>query len=105
MSLLLTADSVLMCAHGGHATPVVFANRVLVGGAPALATAPLVVAGCANPPPPAGTGPCVTGQFLVGTTRVRSMGLSLLVDTGPSLCVPTGTPLTVVAAQPRVRAQ
>lgn len=105
MSFLLTAGSVLMCAHGGHATPTVLSPRVLVGGQPALAQAPLVVAGCANPSPPAGTGPCVTAQFLIGSARVRSMGLSLLVASGPSICVPTGTPLTVAAVQPRVRAQ
>jgi len=102
---LLTAGSVLVCAHGGHATPVALATRVLVGGEPALALAPLLIAGCLNPPPPAGTGPCVTAQFVTGTTRVRSMGLPLLVDTGPSICVPTGTPLTVAATQPRVSAQ
>jgi hypothetical protein len=106
MSLLLTTGSVLMCAHGGHATPVALATRVLVGGQAALAQpAPLLVAGCANPSPPAGTGPCVTAQFVSGTTRVRSSGLPLLVDSGPSICTPTGTPLTVVATQPRVRAQ
>ena len=105
MSSLLTAGSVLMCAHGGQALPTVLAPRVLVGGQPALAQATLVIAGCANPSPPVGTGPCVTAEFLIGTTRVRSGGLGLLVDSGPSICVPTGTPVTAVATQPRVRAQ
>jgi hypothetical protein len=105
MPSVLAADSVLICAHGGRATPTVLSSRVLVGGQPALLQVPLLVAACANPPPPTGTGPCVTAQFLIGTARVRSMGLSLLVDSGPSVCVPTGTPLTVAFAQSRVQAR
>ena len=104
MAFVLTAGSLLVCAHGGHATPAVVAPRLQIGGQPALAQGPFFVAGCANPPPPAGTGPCVTAEFLIAATRVRSTGLALLTDAAPSLCTPTGTPLTVAALQARVRA-
>ena len=105
MPAVLTLGSMLLCAHGGRASPTVVAARVLIGGQAALAAGPLIVAGCANPPPPAGTGPCITAQFLMTTTRVRSAGLPLLIESTSSICVPTGTPLTVAALQTRVSAQ
>jgi hypothetical protein len=36
--------------------------------------------------------------------RVTSSGQPLVVQGGSATCVPTGVPLTVVAAQPRVNA-
>lgn len=105
MPAVLSLGSLLLCAHGGHATPTVVAPRVLIGGQAALAEGPLIVAGCPNSPPPAGTGPCVTAQFLFTSTRVRSTGLRLLVESTASVCVPTGTPLTVAALQARVSVQ
>ena len=104
MASVLTIGSVVLCAHGGRATATGIAMRIRIEGQPALVQAPLVVAGCANPPPPSGTGPCVTAQFVTAATRVRSMGLPLLTDWGPSICTPTGTPLSVAVVQPRVSA-
>ena len=105
MPAVLTIGSTLLCAHGGQAISMAPAARLRLAGQPALVQVPFLVAGCANPPPPTGTGPCVTAQFLTAATRVRSMGLPLLVDSGLSICVPTGTPLTAVALQARVSAQ
>jgi hypothetical protein len=90
------------CAHAGQAMPVTPNPRVLVGGQPTvLLSTPYTVAGCSMPPPPAGNGPCVTAQWLVGSTRVLSTGLPLVVQSSQAICVPTGTPLIVVATQPR----
>jgi hypothetical protein len=65
--------------------------------------APYTVAGCAFVPP-AGNGPCVTAQWIVGSVRVVSMGQPVVIMTGVSICVPTGTPLLPVVAQTRVLA-
>jgi hypothetical protein len=76
----------------------------MVSGMPvATIAAPYAVAGCAFVPPP-GNGPCVTGQWIVGALRVLSLGQPLVIMTGVSICVPTGTPLLPVAAQSRALA-
>jgi hypothetical protein len=82
--------------------PSVPSPRVQVSGMPAATiTAPYTVAGCAFVPP-AGNGPCVTGQWVVGTVRVTSLGEPLALLSGVSVCAPTGTPLLPVSAQTRV---
>jgi hypothetical protein len=54
--------------------------------------------------PPGGNGPCVTGQWSVGATRVTSTGQPLVIMTGMATCTPTGTPLVPVSAQTRALA-
>ena len=77
---------------------------MLVSGMPVATTAaPYAVAGCAFVPP-GGNGPCVTGQWIVGSVRVLSQGQPLVIMTGVSICVPTGTPLLPVSAQTRALA-
>jgi len=77
---------------------------VLVSGMPiATIAAPYTVAGCAFVPP-AGNGPCVTAQWVVGAVRVVSQGQPVVIMTGVATCVPTATPLMPVAAQTRVLA-
>lgn len=102
---LVQVGAQVMCSHGGQATPTTPNPRVLLGGAPSvLMTSPYVVAGCAFPPPPAANGPCVTGQWMSGTTRVLSNMQPLVVQSSTGLCAPTGTPLLVVVPQARVMA-
>ncbi len=66
--------------------------------------APWTVAGCSEPTPTAGNGPCVTAQWTSAALRVTSLGQALLITSGSSTCVPTGTPLEVVDSQTRVTA-
>ena len=100
---VLHQGATVLCSHGGQAIPTVPEPRVLVSGMPvATLSAPWAVAGCAMPPPPAGNGPCVTAQWVVGAVRVTSLGQPLLIMTGMAICVPTGTPLVPVVAQTRV---
>ena len=102
---LVHVGAQVLCAHAGQAQPTVPNPRVLVSGQPTvLMTSPYVVAGCVLPPPIAANGPCVTAQWLSGTTRVLSNGQPLLVQSSQAICVPTGTPLLIVATQPRVSA-
>jgi hypothetical protein len=74
----------------------------MVSGMPiATITAPYSIAGCAFAPP-AGNGPCVTAQWIIGAVRVLSEGQPVAIMTGMATCVPTGTPLIPVQAQIRV---
>lgn len=101
---LTTTGTVLLCAHGGRAKSPAPSPRVKVMGQPVLLQPiPLVITGCANPPPPANVGPCVTATTLTGSIRVKVMGMPVLLQDSQALCTPTGTPLTVVPTQARVR--
>ena len=98
---ILHMGATVICTHGGQAIPTVPSPMVLVSGMPiATITAPYAVAGCPFVPP--ANGPCVTGQRIVGTVRVLSQGQPIAIQSGVSICAPTGTPLLPVAAQTRV---
>jgi hypothetical protein len=64
-------------------------------------TGSYVVAGCPFVPP-AGNGPCVTAQWIVGATRILAGGAPVVLQASLSICVPTGTPLLVLGTQTRV---
>jgi len=100
---ILHLGATVLCSHGGQCTPTATFPRVQPAGQPVVTlAAPWTVAGCAMPPPSAGNGPCVTGQWLSGSTRVLAGGQPLALQSGTSVCVPTGTPMLAVAAQTRV---
>lgn len=102
---LLHVGAVVQCAHGGMATPTVPNPRVLVSGQPTvMQPGPWVIAGCANPPPIASNGPCVTGMWITGTTRVFSNGMPLVVNAAASVTVLSGTPMIPSVFQMRVQA-
>ena len=95
----------MLCSHAGQAQPTVPNPRVTVSGQSTLPLSSLYgVAGCTFPPPPTANGPCVTGQWLTGTTRVTSNGQPLVVNAGTSICTPTGTPMIAAVTQTRVTA-
>jgi hypothetical protein len=95
----------VLCSHAGQAQPTVPNPRVMVNGMPTVTqSAPYVIAGCTLPPPTAANGPCVTAQWLSGTTRVLSNGQPLLVQSSQAVCAPSGTPLMIVMTQTRVSA-
>ena len=97
---ILHLGAVVTCTHAGPATPLAPFPRVLLSGQPAVTLAsPYAVTGCAL------TGsapPCVTGQWLSGAVRVLAGGVPVATMMGASTCVPTGTPLLPISAQPRV---
>lgn len=92
----------VICAHAGQAMPTTPNPRVLLGNQPVITlTSPWAIAGCGL------TGsapPCVTAQFVVGATRVLAGGAPVVVQSGTSICTPTGTPLQVLVTQLRVTA-
>jgi hypothetical protein len=96
--------AVVLCSHGGQAVPIAPSPVVFVSGMPiATIAAPYAVAGCAFVPP-AGNGPCVTAQWVVGAVQVLSQGQPVAIMTGMAICVPTGTPLVPMSAQTLVLA-
>lgn len=102
---LVQVGAQVLCSHTGQAQPTVPNPRVTLSGQPSvLMTSPYVIAGCTLPPPTAGNGPCVSAQWLTGTTRVTSNGQPLLVQSSQAICAPTGTPLMIVVTQTRVSA-
>lgn len=97
----LHLGAVLTCSHAGPATPLSPFPRVLLSGQPLVTIAsPWGVTGCALTG--SGSPPCVTGQFVTGAVRVLAGGVPVASMAGASTCVPTGTPLLPVTAQPRV---
>ena len=102
---LLNANSTVLCVHGGQARATLLNPRVRVSGLPVTTLgAPYVVVGCVNPPPPANVGPCVLANWITAATRIKVMGMPVLLQSSQALCIPTGTPLTVVLANLRVKA-
>ena len=102
---LVQVSAQVTCSHAGQAQPSAPNPRVSVSGQPTVSlSTPYLVAGCTFPPPSAGNGPCVTGQWISGTTRVTSNGQPLVVNAGSSICTPTGTPLIAAVTQTRVTA-
>jgi hypothetical protein len=101
---LLDVSSTIFCAHTpGKAQPAMPNPRVKVSGnAIVTQPTPYTVTGCAL----TGTGapPCATAQWATGAVRVKSMGQPVLLQDSQSVCVPTGTPLTVMVTQVRVKA-
>ena len=94
--------AVITCSHAGPATALAPFPRVLLSGQPLVTIAsPYAITGCAL------TGsapPCVTGQWLTGAVRVLAGGVPVALMTGTSTCIPTGTPMLPLTAQPRVLA-
>ncbi len=100
---ILHSGAVVMCAHGGQATPAAVNPRVTVTGQPVVTmTAPYMIAGCAFVPP-GGNGPCVSAMWTTAATRVLAGGQPVLLQVSQSVCTPTGTPLQIVTTQTRVR--
>ncbi len=103
---LLHVGAQVTCSHAGQAQPTAPNPRVSVSGQPTvLLSTPYAIAGCTMPPPAAGgNGPCVSAQWLTGSTRVLSNGQPLVLQSSQSVCAPTGTPLLIIATQTRVAA-
>jgi len=102
---LLHQAATVLCLHGGQAQLTVANPRVKVSGqATAQQPHPWTITGC---PFVAGGSPlpCVMAQWLTAATRVRSLGLPLLLQDSQASCVPNGTGVSILVTQLRVRAQ
>lgn len=103
---ILHMGATVLCAHAGQAQPTVIDPRVKVSGqAIVTQSGPYTVAGCTFPPPPVANGPCVTAQWVSAAIRVKASGQPVLLQDSQAICIPTGTPLSVVMTQVRAKAQ
>ena len=99
---ILHLGATVTCAHLGLAQPLSVNPRVTVSGQPIVTMAnAYAIAGCTFPSISSGAPPCATAQWVRGATRVLASGVPVLLMDSQAVCVPTGTPLVVVAAQPR----
>ncbi len=102
---LLHQGATVLCLHGGLARATSPSLRVRVAGQPAVQFPDAwVIANCRhrNGAVPA---PCVMAQWITAATRVMSVGRPLLLQDSQAVCTPTGTGITVVATQQRVKAR
>ncbi len=100
---LLHQGATVLCAHGGQAMPTAPNPRVTVLGQPiTLQPMPYTIAGCPFTTPAGNPLPCVTGQWVTGSTRILSNGQPVLLLDSQAVCVPNGTPLQIVVTQTRV---
>jgi len=95
----------VQCSHTGRATPTQPALRVRVDDSALIQIqSQYFVAGCSLSG--TSTPPCATGAFVRGATRVTSDGVAIvLAIPNTSVCIPTGTPMLVLACQTRVVAE
>ena len=100
---LLHLGATVLCSHPpGQAQPLVTNPRVKVGGQPIVTQAGAYsIAGCALSSVP--SPPCVTAQWITAATRVRASSVPVLLRDSQSICTPTGTPLSVIVTQVRVK--
>ena len=102
MGYLLHVGATVLCAHSGQAQAMVPNMRVKVNNQQIVTQSePFTVAGC-KLTPQAG-GPCATAQWVTAATRVKAGNMPVLLQESQATCTPTGTPLTVVTTQTRVK--
>ncbi|GAA4697121.1 hypothetical protein [Phytohabitans rumicis] len=100
---LLHQGAKVQCAHAGDAQPSAPDLRVKVDGQSVTTQSPppYQVAGCSLPPNAGG--PCVTAEWTVAALRVKAGGKAVLLADSQASCLPTGTPVTILQTQTRVK--
>lgn len=102
---LLHVGATVLCLHGGQAQATAPNPRVMVGGQPTVQQPnPWMVAGCPYTVPGPSPMPCITAQWITGTTRTLSGGMPLLIQTSQAICAPNGTGVNILVTQVRVKA-
>jgi len=102
--LLIHVRTRVTCPHAGVGLASAPNPRVRVDGLPTVqVVVPYDISGCPVPPVgPGSNGPCITGAWLGGTTRVRSNRQPLVVSDSPSICAPNGGSMIVTGPLSRV---
>jgi hypothetical protein len=99
---LLHVGATAICAHGGQAQATAPNPRVTVTGQPIVTLpAPFAIAGCVFNVSGAPS-PCVTANWVTAATRITSNGQPVLLMDSQAICVPNGTPLSILVTQTRV---
>jgi len=104
MAYLLNESATGTCSHGGSATPIVGNPRVKIAGSAVLTVmSQLSIAGCSNNPTGSSPLPCLIALFALGATRVKVMGMAVLLDSSSPTNIPTGASTTISEPQTRVK--
>jgi hypothetical protein len=100
---VLHQGAVVMCLHPpGQAQPATSDPRVKVSSQPVVTQSSVyTISGCALSAIP--QPPCATAQWVTAATRVRAGGVPVLLQDSQAMCTPTGTGLSVISTQIRVR--
>ena len=102
-AFIVDQGATVQCLHLGTAQPLFPSLRVQVDGKPLVTIASPYVIGATCSLTGTTVPPCATGQFTTGAQHVLSDGAFVAVALGGmSTCIPTGTPLFVLASQVRV---
>lgn len=102
---LLHVGAIVVCAHTGKAEATMPNTRVKVSNQQIVTQPePYAITGCLEPPPTTGKGPCVTAQWTTAATRVKAGNQSVLLEDSQATCAPTGTPVSILLTQKRVKA-
>lgn len=100
---ILTTASTVMCPHGGQAVLFTSNAEAVIDGAPALLLSDVhPVVGCAFAP--VSPLPCLSIQWVTGTTQALVRGVPLLLQSSVGLCLnaaqaPQGLALVVQTQQ------
>jgi hypothetical protein len=103
MAFLVHDKATGKCSHGASAKPLIGNPRVKLDGQPVVTVAsPFVISNCQNV---VGTMkfPCILGVFAKGATRVKVMGLPVLLDTSTATNFPTAVSTKITSTQSRVK--
>jgi len=100
---VLHVGATVQCFHPpGDATPRASNTRVKVGGRNTIVMTDLY--DVKNCPFGNGNSPCLVATWTQGATRVKSLGIPLVLTDSQSTSVPNGSPLHPISSQTRVRA-
>ena len=100
---LLNMNATGKCPHAGSAQPDVGAARLKAGGAAVLTVSTqMMISACSNVVANSPF-PCVTGAFIVGATRVKTMGLPVVLADSQTMNVPTAVPTSITNTQTKVK--
>jgi hypothetical protein len=104
MAYLLDEKATGTCPHGGNAKPIAGNPRVKVDGSPVLTMiSQMSISGCTNNPSGTAVIPCTIAMFTSAATRVKVMGMPVLLDSSKTTNIPTGAATTVSEPQQRVK--
>ncbi len=103
----LTANSALMCPHGGMVSPIPANSTITLGGEPiVLASDTFPIAACTFATPATGPHPCVLVQWIVTALRGAADGAQPLTTDSTGLCVAADAavqgPVMIQTTQPKV---
>jgi uncharacterized Zn-binding protein involved in type VI secretion len=99
---ILHQGALVLCTHAGPAQPALAEARVRVGGQPVVTLAGQhLISGCGLAA--GGSPPCVTAQWVSASTRVLAGGVPVLLQDSQAVCAPTGTGLSIISTQTRVK--